>query len=52
MLGTRKGGGGSSAAAMVAAAAVSGERGRAELALALREEGERGEGVGELAGWV
>ena len=37
---------------MVAAAAVPGGKGRVELALALREEGERGEGVGELAGWV
>jgi len=57
-MGARETGGGSSAgaygaaAAMVAAAAVPGERGRAELAHALREEGERGEGALELAGWV
>jgi len=37
---------------MGAAAAVPGGKGRVGLALALREEGERGEGVGELAGWV
>ena len=36
----------------MAAAAVLGERGRAELALMLREEGERGEDVVELAGRV
>ena len=36
---------------MVAAAAVPGGKERVELALALREEGERGEGVVELAGW-
>ena len=35
---------------MVAAAAVPGGKGRVGLALALREEGERGEGVVELAG--
>jgi len=37
---------------MATAAAVPSERGRAELALALREEGERGEDVAELAGRV
>ena len=37
---------------MVAAVAVPGGKGRVELALALREEGERGEGAVELAGWV
>ena len=36
---------------MVAAAAVLGGKGRVELALALKEEGETGEGVVELAGW-
>ena len=36
---------------MVAAAAIPGGKGRVELALALREEGEEGEGVVELAGW-
>jgi len=39
------------AALMAAAAAVPGGKERVELALALREEGERGEGVVELAGW-
>jgi hypothetical protein len=34
-----------------AAAAVPGGKGCTELALALREEEERGEGVVELAGW-
>jgi len=37
---------------MVEAAAVSGERGCAELALALKEEGERGEDIVELTGRV
>jgi len=37
---------------MAAAAAVPGGKGRVEPALALREEGERGEGAVELAGWV
>ena len=37
---------------MVAAAPVLGERGCAELALVLREEGDRGEDVVELAGRV
>ena len=39
------------AALMAAAAAVPGGKDRVELGLALREEGERGEGVVELAGW-
>jgi len=37
---------------MAAAAAVPGGKGRTELALALREEGERGEDIVELAGRV
>ena len=36
---------------MAAASAVFGQRGKRDAALVLREEGERGEGVVELAGW-
>ena len=36
---------------MAAAAAVFGQRGKRDAALVLREEGERSEGVVELAGW-
>ena len=36
---------------MAAASAVFGQRGKWDAALVLREEGERGEGVVELAGW-
>ena len=36
---------------MAATSAVFGQRGKRDAALVLREEGERGEGVVELAGW-
>ena len=36
---------------MAAASAVFGQRGKRDTALVLREEGERGEGIVELAGW-